>query len=337
MKPVGNYNKISPELQAKIPKLEKSVTFKMLEGIKNNDPDPIERQKQPIFYSKQNIPMRDRIFDEFVKDENGNQVGAWVDIVVADGWNKNEPTRERLFFPFEPSTVFSGKFTLNAGNAKDAEIYEFLMLCNENSEAVTGDKRDTSVHPRFCVMNIQKESTATRGKIDEIRQALTLTKDLSYAQAKSIANALNWNTYTDEGELLAKVEYFAREKPGEFLKVYNDPSKEFKAEIKEALTSGVATFDMQTGQFKIGTQVITTLPTKDRTDVVNYMGNWFSTAPNGADVFALIQKQNKDKNMPTIAETEQITISEADTKAQANVLAGLNKTVTQPTEVLETV
>lgn len=301
MKAIGIYNKISPELQAKIPKFEKPITFKMLNGITNNDPDPIERQKNPTIYPKSNIQMRDKIFDRWARNDSGEIVGGWVDIIVADGWNRNEPTREHLFFPHSHGTVFSGKFTLMPNNAKHHEIYEQLMLTNYNKDSVLGEDRDKSKHPFFAPINVSNESKSIRNDVQAIRQALELTKDMKVKDAREFANAMNWNEYAVEEELLSKVEDFARTKPVEFLKVWNDPAKDFKSLLKEALNLGIASYDIQSGVFKLGTQTITTVLQKDRDNVLEAMGVWFEEAKNGKSVLDSIKKQLKEKKEPAMA------------------------------------
>lgn len=55
MQVVGKFNAISEELKKQIPALEvgQTITFEMLTGQKNNDPDEKERQKVLCFILKQ--------------------------------------------------------------------------------------------------------------------------------------------------------------------------------------------------------------------------------------------------------------------------------------------
>lgn len=293
MKPIGTWNKISPELQKLIPKLEKGkvVTFKMLNGVKNNDPDPIERQRNPFFYPKSNIVLKDRIYDKFAN----NGEGDWVDIIVADGWEKNEPTKMHIFFPYEHGTVFSGKFSLVGGNAKQEEIYEHIMLCNLNRDAVTGEHRDNTVNPLFGLVSVAGDRVISSNKRDTLLKALELSKNIKIEEARELAASLNWTVYKDDDALMTRVEDFAREKPDEFLKSYSDPTREFKSFIKEALNNQVATYDPQTGIFKVGESAITTLPTVDRKNHIEALGTWFAESPNGKAVLENIKKQLIDK------------------------------------------
>ena len=116
----------------------------MLTGVKNNDPDEKERQRNPLLYPKANIPTRDRIKDPYLAKQGKD---AWVDIVVADYWDKEVP-RERFFVPGLSDGVtnfqFAGKFSLNGGNQRDEELYEYLMISNYNQDSNLGDARDIS-------------------------------------------------------------------------------------------------------------------------------------------------------------------------------------------------
>ena len=149
MQVVGKFNAISEELKNQIPALEvgQTITFEMLTGQKNNDPDEKERQKSPMLYPKANIPLRDRIKDPYIKEGS-----SWVDIVVADSWDRDGNPRERFFMPGisdgSGDFKFGGKFSLTGGNQKDEELYEFLMISNWNQDSILGEAgRDKSKAP----------------------------------------------------------------------------------------------------------------------------------------------------------------------------------------------
>lgn len=295
----GKYNKISPELKAKIPALKNGevVTFQFLTGIKNPDPDPTEQVKRPILFGKQQIPMRDRIYDKYAKNDAGEVVGEWVDIVVADGWDKGEPTREHFFFPaLGENSIWNGKFSLMGGKGKDEEIYEHLMLTNLNEAPVTG-QRDTTRPALIKIINTKSENSTTLRKLDVLREAMNLSAEIAEDEARLIGQSLNWNEYADVNELLVKVQDFARMKPDEFLALYKDKSKEFKIQIKKALTLGVISMDMLSGKVSLGTEVITTLAAKDKGDIVSALGKWFETADNGNAVFEEVKKQIASKQL----------------------------------------
>lgn len=295
MQTVGKFNTVSEELMKLIPRLEvgQAVTFEMLTGVKNNDPDEKERQRNPILYPKANIPTRDRIKDPFLAQQGKD---AWVEIVVADYWDKERPI-ERLFVPGLSDGVtnfqFGGKFSLVGGNQRDEELYEYLMITNYNQDSVLGEGRDTSKIPLFKVVNTKAASQKALTGFAVLKEAISLVATMKPADARKIGAALNWNEFTDDDAILAEAANFARSKPEEFLKVYNDPNIEIKSVIRRALDTNVLAFDMATGKVNLGTQEITTIAKQDRGNVTEGLTQFVLTAKNGKDVLENIKAQMK--------------------------------------------
>ena len=287
MKQVGKYNTISKELLEKIPPLAVGETalFEMLTGVPNNEPDLEERRKSPVLYPKSNIPLRDRIKD-------GN---TWVDIVVAESWNKEEPIEDFFMPGKDDGHLFSGKFQLVGGNQRDEEIYQLLMLSNYNRDSVLGENRDKGKPVLFARIDTKANSKKTLNSFNILKEAITLIEKLTPQQAREIGASLNWNEYTDDQEILAEVANFARTKPEEFLKVYNDPSKDTKSTIKMALDGSVLTFDMQSGMVSLGTEEITKIAKQDRGNVPDALTKFLVSAKNGQSVLDNIKKQLKEK------------------------------------------
>lgn len=295
MQTVGKFNTVSEELMKLIPRLEvgQAVTFEMLTGVKNNDPDEKERQRNPVLYPKANIPTRDRIKDPFLAQQGKD---AWVEIVVADYWDKERPI-ERLFVPGLSDGVtnfqFGGKFSLVGGNQRDEELYEYLMITNYNQDSVLGEGRDTSKIPLFKVVNTKAASQKALTGFAVLKEAIGIIATMKPEDARKIGAALNWNEFTDDDAILAEVANFARSKPEEFLKVYNDPNIEIKAVIRKALDTNVLAFDMATGKVNLGTQEITTIAKQDRGNVTEGLTQFVLTAKNGKDVLENIKAQMK--------------------------------------------
>lgn len=295
MQTVGKFNTVSEELMKLIPRLEvgQAVTFEMLTGVKNNDPDEKERQRNPILYPKANIPTRDRIKDPFLAQQGKD---AWVEIVVADYWDKERPI-ERLFVPGLSDGVtnfqFGGKFSLVGGNQRDEELYEYLMITNYNQDSVLGEGRDTSKIPLFKVVNTKAASQKALTGFAVLKEAISVVATMKPADARKIGAALNWNEFTDDDAILAEAANFARSKPEEFLKVYNDPNIEIKSVIRRALDTNVLAFDMATGKVNLGTQEITTIAKQDRGNVTEGLTQFVLTAKNGKDVLENIKAQLK--------------------------------------------
>lgn len=289
----GKFNDLSKELLAKVPKLNhgETVTFIMNTGVSNPDPDPAEKAKKPMLYAKRNIPMTDRIKD-------GDK--GWKDIILAEAWDGDKPLSERFFMPgLDLGGIFNGKFSLTGGNTRDEELYEYLMLCNYNESSVLGVDRDTAKPALFKLIDAKKDSLATSNRNNVLFEALKLAKDIKKPEAELLAKSLNWNQYGTFEELHARVSEFAREKPDEFLKVYNDPNKQFKADIKAALDNKILAYDMRNGEVMLGTQLITTVKKDLRGDVFKALSEWFNESPNGKDVLEKIKEQLEEKEAVT--------------------------------------
>jgi len=294
MQVVGKFNGISEDLKRAIPPLEpgQSVTFEMLTGVKNNDPDEKERQRNPLLYPKANIPTRDRIKDPYLAKQGKD---AWVDVVVADWWDGEKPGKERFFMPGVSDGLggfqFTGRFALVGGNQKDEELYEYLMISNYNRDSVLGESRDASKAPLFGVVNQRKSSQKALQGFEILKEAISIISKMKPAEARKIGAALNWNEFTDDEVILAEVANFARSKPDEFLKVYTDPSKDIKSAVRQGLDNEVIAFDMATGKVSIGSQEITTISKQDRGNVTDALTQFIQTSKNGKEVLANIEKQ----------------------------------------------
>lgn len=295
MQIVGKFNTISEELKKSIPTLEvgQAVTFEMLTGVKNNDPDEKERQRNPVLYPKANIPTRDRIKDPYLAKQGKD---AWVDIVVAEYWNGDKPV-ERLFVPGLSDGVtnfqFGGKFSLMGGNQRDEELYEYLMISNYNQDSVLGEGRDASKAPLFKIVNTKAASQKTLTGFAVLKEAISIVSTMKPEDARKIGAALNWNEFTDDDVILAEAANFARSKPEEFLKVYNDPNIDTKAAIRKALDTGVLSFDMASGKVNLGSQEITTVAKQDRGNVTEALTQFVLNAKNGSSVLENIKAQLK--------------------------------------------
>jgi hypothetical protein len=143
MQVLKNINNISDKLKEEcIPefKSDEVKTFRMLNGVLNNDPDITERMKTPVFYPNTQIRTWARIKDPFMNEGKG----GFVDIGVVETFDlaTERPTKYRCVVKGQNV----GQFTLRGDVVEDVELYEFLCLSNENE----GYKyRDAKVTPLF--------------------------------------------------------------------------------------------------------------------------------------------------------------------------------------------
>lgn len=281
MKSTKTFNNIPDELKKQIPKLQPGqvVTFQMLNGVPNPEPDERERARNPILYGKVQIKTNHRIYYN----------NEYYDIGCVDSWKGDEPERFRMFVPgMGEYTHFQGKFSLTGGNVKDEELYEILWLSPEREGTPCPDGRTT---PIFKILDLKAESKSAVNKIDKLRKALDAAKNITVEQARNVMAALNQPTYTDEDVLLSKVAQLAKDKTDVFLAALDDKDTPLKGEIKAAIDSGVLDYDFSTGAVKIGDLKLTVFRLDSSESFVNEFAKFVNTAENGKDVMSNVRKQ----------------------------------------------
>lgn len=287
MKIKGDFNKISQKLKESIPALKPGevVTFQMLNGVPNPDPDENEKRKNPIVYGRVQVPTNDRIYDKWQLNSEGKEVGGYVSIGAVKFFDGDKP--EFIFhYPGMGHHVFMGKFSLTGGRIDDEELYEFLMLSNLNE---SNPNRDKSVPALFKVVNAISDSKASMSKVATLRKAINIAADITEEDARKLAASLNWNDFKDWTVLKSEVEQFASRKPDEFLAAYDDPNAETKAILKSALDNKVIEYDMATGDVKMGASLLTNIASSP--NILSDIFAWQQTAKNGEQVLAGIKKQ----------------------------------------------
>lgn len=296
MKSSKVFNNISDKLRAEIPKLKpgQTVVFQMLHGSPNPEPDEKERSKSPVLYGKRQVLTNFRIYDPYVKDEAGNEVGGYVDVGVVDAWNGEQPVRFRCFVPGQGEfSQFQGKFQLSAGNIRDEELYEILWLSNEREG---NPHRDTSVEPLFKIVNTKTDSQATVTKVDILMKALKIGKEISLKEGNEVMASLNKATYQDEIVLRAEIMKIAKDTPDEFIAAYESKDRPIMSSIREALNQGILSHDVSTGKVSMGAVSLTTAKVDDMAELVPSLTQWIKTAKNGQDVLNNINGQLEKKN-----------------------------------------
>lgn len=286
MKVVKNFNDISEKLKEEIPPLlpGQTATFQMLGGRPN--PDEEERKKIPMLYGKQQLLTQFRVFDKYKKDSSGKEKGGYVDIVLAEDWVDDKPTKSRMFVAGHGEGFFGGKFDLVGGKIDDEELYEVLMLSPEREGSPCPD---ASVKPKFKILDFKKEAEKKTKDLTTFKKAVDLAISISDEDAEKVLRSIN-RSYTNVDEMRAAVGDLARTNPELFLKIYDDPNKNTKAILKEAIEAGVIATDAK-GKVTMGDEILTTIKTKDGVELLEQLASWVNSAQNGKDVFASIKKQ----------------------------------------------
>jgi hypothetical protein len=283
MKVIGDFNNISKEMKAMMPKLKAGEvkTFIKVNGVINRDPEEKYRRKSPVLYSTEQIPTRARIRDW--------HTGDFVDVGVPERFSKNEVLSTRFFMPGLGEHHFknTGMFSLSGDKIEDVELYEYLSLCNENE----GNKyRDKSVQAVFKEMNVAADSKAVIQDVDTLMEALQTAKGMSVVDATQFGAALMWPSY-DEVTIKAKVMEYARQYPADFLEKAADEGTREKAELKMALDKDIIEYDPMDSTMKLGQSVLTKLDIREGSNFIEAFYEFTQSAANGRDIIKTIRKQ----------------------------------------------
>lgn len=275
-----NFNNLSEEFRKELPTLEHGevVTFHMLTGVVNNDPDTTQRERNPIFYPKARIPMRDRVFDKY-QGTNGKFIEIGV-VTEDDGEN---PTRFLRFCPGEGESRFNGKFSLTGGNGMDDEIFQFLWVSNYNAGK---EKRDTKEAPLFEYVDVIADSKKHTKKYDDLYVAMELANDMTDGEIRDFASAMNFSTSNPIEVIRTQVKQFAIENPEDFGARLVNPDTKLRALINKANAAGHIKFDALTYKVAWGKNdtVFATLIKQEGLTWQDTLVQWLNTAENGQQV-----------------------------------------------------
>ena len=282
MQVVGNYNKISPQLEESIPALEGAAIFEMLNGVPNPEPDATERAKQPQFlYGKTQLKTRFKIKDPHTK--------KIVEIVVAEGWtNDGHPERAKLFVAGIGETHFGGIFTLQEGNVDHEELFRAFYISPEREGSPCPDAKIT---PLYRLVNKKAEGQKAININKELKEALELTEKMSVEDATNLMASLN-QQFENETELRAAVGELAKADTKKFNKLYKDPNTKIKADVKFALDKGIIHYDHATRTVTLGDTLLTTLAAD--VEKIEGIASYLAGAKNGKNIVDGIRKQLKE-------------------------------------------
>lgn len=292
MKSTKSFNNISDELKAKIPKLKpgERVSFQMLNGVPNPEPDPKERAKQgEVLYGKVQIMTNFRIFDE---GANG-----YVDVGCVDQWDGDKPVRFRRLIPgitgvHLHNLAFGGRFDLSGDKGSDVELFEVLFLSPEREGSPC---RDNAYPVKFKIVDEKASARSTINRVDRLKKVLDILETMPEEEAREIMSALNQPKPQDKEVLMANLKNYAINNVEQFLNTYESKDTPLKATIKKAMDSGVLSYNLKTGDVSVGGAVVAMIKSANADGFIDAFLNWVNTAENGKDVLNNIKNQMTKK------------------------------------------
>lgn len=300
MKSSKIFNNISEKLKAQIPKLKpnQSVVFHMTNGVPNPEPDEKERSKQPVLFPKVQLLTKYRMYDPYhneIKGEGGKveYQGEFVDVGCVDSWRGDEPIAFRCFVPGRNGngafmSYFPGKFELRGGNVQDEELYEILWL---SPQRVGTPCPDASVEQIFKIEDEKADAKAAVTKFEKLSKVIDILKKIDANKAREVMSAVNQPIFQDDEVMTASVKDWAKNNVDDFLSAYESADTPVKATIKEAMAAGKLSFDIETGEVKLGATVVTNMRLSSYDDFTPEFARWMNTAENGKQVLANIKSQ----------------------------------------------
>ncbi len=203
MKVLKNFNNISEELRAEcIPDFGSGEirTFRMLNGVINNDPEIDQRLKRPIFYPDTQIRTWTKIKDPFKRNDRGEVKGGFVEVGVVENFDIATETPTKFKLLVKGQNI--GMFVLNGDSVDDVEMYEFLCISNENASF---KYRDKTVTPLFEIVEMVDIEEETDREFDLLMEAGSALRKLSDAQKRQLAILLQLDPSLDDRTLSSKI------------------------------------------------------------------------------------------------------------------------------------
>ncbi len=272
--------------------------FQMLNGVPNPEPDEKERAKQGlVLYPKTQVMTSFRIYDKDKQSEGSDQKGEYVDMVLAEGWMGDNPSRQRCFVPGNENGLsgsrFQGKFQCVGGIVREEELFEMLWLSPQRKGTPCPD---SSVEQIFEMVDLKADSKSSTNKFNTLKKVIDILDKITEEDARRVMRALNQPDYQDKEVLIPKVREFGKNNVDLFLQTYESKDSAVKADIRNALDAGVLSHDLATGEVKLGGMKIADFKTQSTATFVDEFTRWIDTATNGKDVHANIKNQLEAKS-----------------------------------------
>lgn len=200
--------------------------------------------KRLIVPGGKSIPNIDRIYDKYQTDEEGNEVGGWVDISYE--LNQRHGGKSILGY-IEFTRENGGKITIVGGDKKAELLDRYLRLCNYNESNENAAKPGGG----FIFHEVQRAKTAAelREHNKKVQFAREFLNGLSEAELIEIGKGLLL-VEKDHNEIYNKLYAMAEKQPDKVGSLSSDKKIKTFALIKEAEELGVISYDAQHRQWK---------------------------------------------------------------------------------------
>lgn len=285
MRVVGEFNKISDELKAKIKPLAAGqfAEYQLLEKVTTTDP---VSNKREVRYPHRQWYAHDTIFDA--------GKGTTVEIgVIAAGGIDHKNNVVTLTEKFEFDRPRDGILVLDGNITLHRELHEFLQLCNHTKDGVLGEDRDRDKEEYYILIDRTKEAKNKNKAFDTKADALIYVRNMDAEDMRNFAAAMNWDYKGDLEEIASQIREFADKDPISFTRAAEDPKTKKKAIIRKAI--GIMITEDLTNHrilWRNGT-VLATLERKPGQNILDAFAEWLDTVANGDKILDQLRKAKK--------------------------------------------
>lgn len=277
---IKQYNKLSPELRARLNKereiVGNTVKYKFYIAKKNPDGQRLADGEYlyPATYTLS--PVTYNVLDP--GDSTYKLIGLATGIVTYG--EIEEVTLGRVALPER----FQGILSLDLKYMEHLAMFEFLQM---HPKFEGGMFRDKNIPAMFARVDDLKEAK-TKLKQRELRStALQFATRMQEKEVREFAAAMNWNELEDLDMLRDKLTELADKDPVFFQKFIDDPLLESKAVIRRALDANIIAWIPVENKFVwvSNGSTIAMLERGEGEEYMDKMAHWFRAHKNGDDVY----------------------------------------------------
>lgn len=284
LKPILDYNNISPELRKRLTEDRKQAgkTVKYKFSIAHRNPDAANTGGEYLYPALYTLtPITFNIIDP------GDSTPKLI------GWTKSldrshKDTEEVVFNRVQIPERFLGILTLDLTQIEHIEMFEYIQMHPKLEGGMFRDKNIAAMVSRVDDLKEAKTKLAHRQQRSE---CLMVASRMTEPEIREFAAAMNWNELEDLDILRDRTTELADKDPDFFRKFVDDPRNEYKAVLRRGLDANVISYIPMENKFT-WTGNGNTIAMLDRSDGDKHfdnMADWFMTNKNGQDTYKKIK------------------------------------------------
>jgi len=285
----SDLNQIGEKLQTYLEERElkpgMTVKYRLLNGVKNIDPQRKKGDPELFFPASIAFPLRDRI----LKPEGGT-----VEIAVVNHFDNvtKLPTFKTFIHNTEKND--NGIIFLSGDKIDDIERYPLMELSNRNKSNPYRDEKEAPVYERI---DEAAEAKVRMKKRNYFKDSLNAIDSWDAEMKRRMAAAYNLSSSLDLETIKDKLEEIAEKDPQTFYKAIDSEDMGIKATIKQAKEADIIEYSAHENKwfYKGSGETIVLMDRKEGISEFDQFANFLKNGQNGSKVKAQLEKLIKAK------------------------------------------